>query len=280
MPPANADLALLQHWLHRQIVGEALAAGNDDDMGPQDVIRGSAAFPARKRLAVYARGYVLRLVDCLREEFPVLRRLVGDQVFDLFASAYIARQPSQSYSLYGLGAGFADFLEVTRPGGTGPRSIEAIPANLARLERAISEAQRAAGTESRHSDDVPIDALLHASPDLRLRVPDTVRLLHLEFDFAAALAAAARGARPEQPHVRETWVAVARRRYRVSAHPVTSQHFAWLQALERSGGLSLREAAAAVASATSAATSAMLADLMVWLPQAIDEGICCAATKS
>jgi hypothetical protein len=51
-----------------------------------------------------------------------------------------------------------------------------------------------------------------------------------------------------------------------------------LQALERSGGLSLREAAAAVASATSEATGAMLADLMVWLPQAIDGGICCAAT--
>jgi hypothetical protein len=278
MPPADADLARLQHWLQRQIVGEAVAAGNDDDMGSQDVIRGSAAFLARQRLAVYARGYVLRLVDCLREEFPVLRRLVGDQVFDLFASAYIAGQPSRSYSLYGLGAGFADFLEATRPDGTGPWSIEAIPANLARLERAMSEAQRAAGTESRRADDVPIDALLHASPDLRLRVPDTVRLLHLEFDFAATLAAAARGARPDQPPVRETWVAVARCRYRVRAHPVTSQHFALLQALERSGGLSLCEAAAAVAPATSEATGAMLADLMVWLPQAIDGGICCAAT--
>ena len=277
MPPADPELARLQHWLHRQIVGEAAAAGTDDDMGPQDVIRGSAAFPARQRLAVYARGYVLRLVDCLREEFPVLRRLVGDQVFDLFASAYIAGQPSQSYSLYGLGAGFADFLEATRPGGTGPRSIEAIPANLARLERAMSESQRAAGTEARRADDLPIDALLHASPDLRLSVPDTVRLLHLEFDFAAVLAATARGARPEQPPARETRVAVARCRYRVCAHPVTSRHFALLQALDRNGGLSLREAAAAVASATSEATGAVLADLMVWLPQAIAEGICCAA---
>ena len=52
----------------------------------------------------------------------------------------------------------------------------------------------------------------------RLRLPDTVRLLHLEFNFAAALAAAARGARPDQPPVRETWVAVARCRYQVRAH--------------------------------------------------------------
>ena len=142
----------------------------------------------------------------------------------------------------------------------------------------MAEAQRAIGTEALPGGDLPIETLLQLSPDLQLRLPDTVRLLHLEFDFAAALVAAARGARPDQPPVRETWVAVARCRYRVRAHPVTSQHFALLQALERSGGLSLREAAAAVGSATSEATGEMLADLMVWLPQAIDGGICRVAT--
>ncbi len=277
MLAADGELTQLQNWLQRCIVGDA-APPEEVPTGDGPVIRSSAAFPARQRLAVYARSYGLRLIECLRDEFPVLRLLVGDQVFDLFAGAYVGAQPSRSYSLYGLGAGFADFLEATRPEGTGPASLEAIPASLARLERAMSEAQRAAGTELRRADDVPIDALLHASPDLRLHVPDTTRLLHLEFDFAAALGAAARGARPDQPPVRETWVAVARCRYRVRAHPVTSQHFALLQALERSGGLSLRDAAAAVASATSEATGAILADLMVWLPQAIDGGICCAAT--
>jgi hypothetical protein len=84
-----------------------------------------------------------------------LRLLVGDQVFDLFASAYIAALPSRSYSLYGLGAGFADFLEATRPEGTGPASIEAIPASLTRLERAMAEAQRAVGTEALPGGDLP-----------------------------------------------------------------------------------------------------------------------------
>jgi hypothetical protein len=275
MPLAEMDLGRLQQWLQHRIVGDAAPPPELPPVGEPD-IRGSAAFPARQRLAVYAQSYALRLIECLREEFPVLRLLVGDQVFDLFAGAYIAAQPSRSYSLYGLGAGFADFLEATRPAGTGPASLEAIPASLARLERAMAEAQRAVGTEALPGGDLPIETLLQLSPDLRLRLPDTVRLLHLEFDFAAALAAAARGARPDQPPVRETWVAVARCRYRVRAHPVTSQHFALLQALERSGGLSLREAAAAVASATSEATGAMLADLMVWLPQAIDGGICAA----
>lgn len=153
------DLGRLQHWLQHRIVGDAAPPPELPPVGEPD-IRGSAAFPARQRLAVYAQSYALRLIECLREEFPVLRLLVGDQVFDLFAGAYIAAQPSRSYSLYGLGAGFADFLEATRPAGTGPASLEAIPASLARLERAMAEAQRAVGTEALPGGDLPIETLL------------------------------------------------------------------------------------------------------------------------
>ena len=99
MPPAEMDLRRLQHWLQHRIVGDAAPSPELPPVGEPD-IRGSAAFPARQRLAVYAQSYALRLIECLREEFSVLRLLVGDQVFDLFL-APIAAQP-QLYSLYGL----------------------------------------------------------------------------------------------------------------------------------------------------------------------------------
>lgn len=44
---------------------------------------------APARLDIYARGYVLRLLECLRAEFPILLALVGDQVFEMFASSYV-----------------------------------------------------------------------------------------------------------------------------------------------------------------------------------------------
>ena len=204
--------------------------GNTTDL--RDIVRGSSALPAEARIAIYARSYVLRLIECLREEFPVLRGFVGDQVFDLFAGAYIAGRPSQSYSLYQLGAGFADFLEATRPADCGgPGALEAIPANLARLERAIAEAQRASGIETAPEPDLPLDTLVQVLPGSRLRLPDTVRLLHLDFDFADTLSAARRGERAGTPPTRATYIAVARSNYRVRVHALEPARFAWLQAI-------------------------------------------------
>lgn len=275
MPPAETELARLQHWLQLRIVGDAAPPG-EAPTGDQPLIRGSAAFPAGERLAVYASSYGLRLVECLREEFPVLRRLVGDQVFDLFAGAYIGAQPPRCYTLYGLGAGFAGFLEATRPEGASRVSVEAIPAALARLERATAEAQRAVGTEALPGADLPVEMLFQLSPDLRLRLPDSTRLLFSEFDFADALAAAAGGGRPVEPPARQNWIAVARSRYRVRVHPLTRWRFAWLQ-ITGQGGASLRDAAVSIARETGEAPGAIVADLMIWLPDAVSNGICCVA---
>ena len=97
------------------------------------------------RFAIYAGGYRSRLLETLRDDFPALRRLVGETVFDLFAHGYIAARPSRHFSLYDYGAGFADHLEATRPeAGGGP--LAALPAAVARLETgALGGAARRGG---------------------------------------------------------------------------------------------------------------------------------------
>ena len=277
-PPADAELSRLQHWLLRQIVGDAAPHAHKDAVvaSPNEIVRGSATLSARQRLAIYAHSYTLRLIECLREEFPALRLFVGDQVFDLFAGAYIADRPSQSYSLYGLGAGFADFLEATRPPGSGGQSLDAIPANLARLERAFAESQRAVGTEASPASAFPDETLLHLVPNLRWRLPDTTRLLRLDFDFSETLDAARRGDQPLVPPACEAGVAVARHRYRVRVHPLTPRRYAWLQAIGYDGA-AMQEAVAAAASTLNADAGAVAADLLIWLPDAARSSLCCAA---
>ena len=189
------EMAALQRWMQSRIVADdALAAAAPVWMA-DEVVAGSAALPADERLRVYSHGYVLRLIECLRADFPVLRALVGDTVFDLFATAYLAERPSRSPSLYDLGAGFAAFLEATRPAeGAGRGTLEAIPASLARLERAMAEVSRAPGPET--AAQAPMPAMLLLAPATALRLPPSVRLLRLDFDFADALAAVEQGARP------------------------------------------------------------------------------------
>ena len=236
-----------------------------------DAVKGSNRLSAHERLEIYARGYVLRLLECLRAEFPILLALVGDQVFEMFASSYVWTKPSRSPSLYDLGAGFAAFLEATRPASAKPGSIEALPANLAALERARAEAFRARGLENdqaHHAADVFTLMLSGAS----LRLPASAKLLSLAFDFADAIAAVQRGETPEVPQAKPTCYAVARSRYRVSVHVLQPWQFAFLGACGTKG-LPLQAACDAVRQTTGREAAEIQADLLLWLPAALDAGM-------
>ncbi|MDG2533287.1 DNA-binding domain-containing protein [Sphingomonas sp. HITSZ_GF] len=221
MPP---DLATLQHWMQDAILA-------DSDAGSRAHVRGDNRLTAEDRIGIYARGYRQRLIECLESEYPLLHALAGPTAFQLFAQGYIAACPSRSYTLYAFGAGFADWLEASRPPG-GAQDVGAIPAALARIERTMAEVHRAEGIERLPSRDYPgvapaiAELLALAEPRLWWR-PDSVRLLALPFDFSAMLA----GGDPIPPRPEAMLLAVARAHYRVTCHPLEPWQFDWLVAL-------------------------------------------------
>ena len=91
------------------------AAARRHGLSAEDVVAERRGLSARERLAVYTGGYVLRLLECMRADFPVLRGFIGDSVFDAFAKAYVITMPPVSHSLYDLGADFPRFLRLTLP---------------------------------------------------------------------------------------------------------------------------------------------------------------------
>ncbi len=215
---------------------------------------------------------MLRLLECLRAEFPILLGLVGDQVFEMFASSYVWSRPSRSPSLYGLGAGFADFLQSTRPdSGREPGAIEAIPANLAALERSRAEVYRARGLEG-DSGHHAADAVTLLISGASLRLPESVRLLALAFDFMDAIAAVRRGDKPPVPAAKPTCYAVARSRYRVHTHVLEPWQFAFLNACGPQG-LPPQQACAAAQSAVACDAAEIWAKLLLWMPAALDAGL-------
>ena len=266
-------LAELQGWLQARVTAGLWDLPEDPAAGPlaAEVVVGSGPLAPRARLAIYAKSYVLRLAECLRAEFPVLAAMVGNEVFNLFAGAYLGARPSRSPTLYDLGAGFADYLAATRPPGADD-ALATLPADLARLERAIAESGRAAGLE-RDPPAPPLDAtMLLIQPAARLRVPGTVRLLRLGFDFAEALAAHRAGTRPSPPPAQPTLAAVARRRYAVGVHVLEPWAFAWLEALAASGG-DVHAATRTAAQACGREPGELLASLLLWLPGATEAGL-------
>jgi hypothetical protein len=85
-----------------------------------------------QRLDIYTDMYRTRLVDVLREDFPRVLAILGDEEFRVLACRYLVRHPSTHPSVRYVGRRFADFLA----GETGGRPFLG---DLARLEWARVE---------------------------------------------------------------------------------------------------------------------------------------------
>jgi hypothetical protein len=256
-------LADLQGWML-----DAIVAGSAEPEAVRARIAEGGRLGPEGRFAIYANGYRSRLLETLRDEFPALRLLVGETVFELFARSYIAAHPPRHFSLYDYGARFAGHLEATRPAGGGP--LAGLPAALARLERARAEVQRAEGTERHNGSWFPAEALL--LPGLMLKLPDSVRLLRPDFDLLPLIEASEKGGEAVVPAPGETRIAVVRGGYRVRQMRLEPWRHAWLEALG-SDGADAYGAAAAAAERSGREAGALIADLVLWLPAAAAAGL-------
>ena len=77
-------------------------------------IAGTARLDASTRLAIYADGYRLRLVEALGVEFPCLQAVLGERGFDRACRAFIDAHPSREPNLRWYGSQLADFLAASR----------------------------------------------------------------------------------------------------------------------------------------------------------------------
>jgi hypothetical protein len=231
---------------------------------------------ARSGLHIYADGYVLRLLECLRSDFPVLRKAMGGELFDFFAKAYIWRHPSRSPSLYQLGAGFADFLRLSqRPDEQAPQAaLLRLPVELARLERACAEAGRAPGLEGRAPPATDsFDLLL--GQDMQLRLAPCTRLLALSFPLQKWWDEASRLADGEElpvaPDPQPCFLAVARKDYRIKLHRLQAWQYHYLDAART--GAPAQRCTLNAAQQTGLAVERVLADALLWQATACAAGM-------
>lgn len=95
-----------------------------------------------KRFSVYRNNVAIAWIEALRESFPAVCRIVGEEFFRAAAQCYAVSEPPGSPVLTEYGAGFARFLERFEPAA----SLPYLP-DVARIERAWIEAY--------HARDVP-----------------------------------------------------------------------------------------------------------------------------
>jgi hypothetical protein len=127
-----------------------------------------------ERLEIYNRQYWFRLMDCLGEDYPGVRAVIGDSQFHNLAIAYLAQNPSTSFTLRNLGRQLPAFIRA-QPRWTAPH--QALALDMARLEWAHIEA-----FDSEAKTPITAGELAGRDPaEIRLPLQPYLTLLHLDW---------------------------------------------------------------------------------------------------
>ncbi len=245
-PLTTHHLGQIQRWMQATImhpvgVAEGVAsepARSQIDVGPDDietVVTRSRAQTALERLEIYSHAYYARLLECLREEFPVLKHALGEEVFDAFAVGYLQQYPSRSYTLFRLSENFPRYLAETRPDGGDGSPVEwpDFLIDLATLEQTFNEVFDGPGVER---EELPIGGLLRSISaerllEARLVGVPCLRLLALRYPVQQYFTAVRRHESPDLPEPAETFLAVTRRNYVVRHYELSRPAYELLSAL-------------------------------------------------
>ncbi len=272
-------LDTVQQWFQAVVTHpEGVAAGSAADEAQrlirldrgelETVVRRSRNLTAEERLSIYANAYWARLLECLGDCFPVLKKALGDDVFDSFGFEYLQRYPSRSYTLDRLGESFPRFLDETRPPDADwPDFL----VDLARLEWTLAKVFDGPGVEGQtllrpgDLDGIAPERFAAA----RLVPVVCLRLLVSRYPVNAYYTAArqaeegaAEGGEIPIPEPAEERVAILRRDFVVRRYVLSHPQHALLTALLE--GAPVGEALAAAAAASDLDDDELAAALQAW----------------
>lgn len=268
--PVWPELSTVQRWFQAVITNpRGVDAGVESEDASvllplsrdelEQMVTRSARVSARDRLAIYANAYYARLVECLGDSFPVLKRTLGEDLFGAFAFDYLQRHPSHSYTLNRLGDGFAAYLAETRPDRQGNDATANdndaqwpdFLIDLARFEQALAEVFDGPGIEGRRTvqaedlESVPLEQW----PSVRVETVPCLRLLATRFPINAYFTEARQAqadAELRPPLPQDAYAAITRRDYIVRRHELSHAQYRLLRALQdgHTLGEAIEEAAA------------------------------------
>ena len=136
-----------------------------------------------ERLEIYNKQYWFRVLDCLYDDYPGLRAILGEKKFFDLRVAYLTRYPSRSFTMRNLGGKLEQFIR-DEPQWASPR--EAICIEMAQLEWA-----KVIAFDAEQKLAVSADDLLGKDPArLRLGLQPYLTLLEMNYpldDFLLAV---------------------------------------------------------------------------------------------
>ena len=224
------DLASTQRWMHEALVFPRRASREaiDAQLASFPGLSGAAG------LAIYQRGYFLRIASCMREQFPALCHALGEPLFDDFVAEYIREWPPESHTLYDLGRRFPAFLDESRPDRDRPPEEHEVwidfMVDLARFERQMFVMFDAPGHEGK-------PFATPETPDAQLRLQPAFAIGAYRFPVAAYYHAVRRKQPVELPPAEASYAALVRTAYVTRTLVLSELDYLFLEAMADGGGV-------------------------------------------
>ena len=127
--------------------------------------------PLHERLDVYRTNIVGSLSETLKNSFPLILGLVGEEFMDVLTRSYVMQRPPKSGYLHYYGDDFPAFLEDLNSA----QSLPYLP-DVARLETAMNRAYYAAYDDGLGAKDLAVISPEKLS-ELRLHIKSDVQLI-------------------------------------------------------------------------------------------------------
>jgi hypothetical protein len=162
--PLNARDGMQSRWTD----GRSMSSVAEQFIKPNDRL---SSF---ERLEIYNRVYWFRVLECLYDDYPGLRAIVGEKKFMKLATAYLAKYPSESFTLRNLGQRLEKFLREE------PRWIS--PNEELALDMVRFEWAQVVAFDDAARPKITTDDLLDTPPaKLRLALQPYLSLLELNY---------------------------------------------------------------------------------------------------
>jgi len=176
-----------------------------------------------EQLEIYREQFWFRHEGALREDFPSLVHVLGDDGFEALSRAYLARHPPRSFTLRDLGERLCDFVRAEEPWRNDPLLGE-----IAELEWAFVEA-----FDAPDATRLDVGALATATEDdwerARLTFQPSLRRLALRHPVHELRGQVRAGEDPPRPGPRDSWIVI----YRAGlGHEGSTADFGTLQYIE------------------------------------------------
>ena len=276
------DLSIVQQWFQSVVTHpDGIESGMNSekalDLVPmsrgdlEHMVTRSGKVSAHDRPAIYANAYYARLIECLGESYPVMKRSLGEEAFNGFCFDYLQEYPSTSYTLGHLGEYFAQYLNETRPDADEPgMGWPDFLIDLAHLEWGILQIFDGPGIEDKQT--LQVETLNAIQPDqwlsVRLNTVPCLKLLALNFplnEYYTLSRKTPEGEEVPLPTPQDSYMAITRRDYIVRRHELTQVQYTLLTALQ--SGHPLGEALEAAAVHSDLNDEALAKELQLWFHQ-------------